>query len=149
MELKEILSAVLTKHGQLLEDGYCEDAINELEKELRQNFPFEIAEEIVKARMVEELEKLKLAGRDDPFMSLTASASKYYPTIPGWTVYRDGVCKDSKTGHQLLTVIASIPPIKTPAEIKAEIRAKLVAQLAEMDHAEAVEAGLRNIQPEA
>lgn len=149
MELKEILSAVLTKHGQLLEDGYCEDAINELEKELRQNFPFEIAEEIVKARMVEELEKLRLAGRDDPFMSLTSSSSKYMPAAPTWTVYQDGVCKDSISNARLLAAIASIPPIKTPSEIKAEIRAKLVAQLAEMDHAEAVEAGLRNIQPEA
>ncbi len=90
---------------------------------------FEVAEQIVKDRMLAERENLKSKYGGEPYISFSLSSGK-----PGWTVYPVSITDTVSRGNgfTLSECLSDLPSVRTTEQIKAERIAELESELAEL-----------------
>ncbi len=106
------------------------DCVAVLERLKELDLPiFEVAEQIVKDRMLAERENLKSKYGGEPYISFSLAFGK-----PGWKVYPVGITDmvSRGNGFTLTECLSDLPPVKSPEQIKAERISELEAELARL-----------------
>lgn len=109
---------------------------------IQEQTPFRDAEKIVKEQMLKTHQELKASHKGDPYISLALCYND-----ANWRIYPADIGEDkSCDGKTLAEAMAKIQPPKSPEEIKAERKAKLLAELAELELEDKKATGLKKLR---
>ncbi len=128
--MKQSIAAIVEAYAHHTEPVVVEliELLNDLKPETSEP-SFEVAEQIVIARIVTEQKRLSKEFGKDSYLSLSFGGWKE----PSWNVYPESVTNDNVSAATLVETLALVKPKPSPEQERLAKIAKLRAELAELE----------------